>query len=266
MASVSALYNHPVKSLTPQRVDAIRLTDDGRVGGDRVLGFRFRDAGDPADWSWQTKNNFVGLINTPGLARLAAEFNSETKILKIHADDLCIVEGEIDDPDSRAQIERSFTDFVLDLDENPLSDHPERCPVTLVGDGSQPLFHDTAAGLVTLHSETSLEALASSLDTPELDGRRFRSNIVVSGLNEPFEEMSWVGGRVAIGETEFKVIKPVNRCLVTHANPVTGKRDKDIMNSLVHKFTPEKPQFAVTLQTISSERTVSVGDELKLID
>ena len=80
----------------------------------------------------------------------------------------------IDDPAARHQIEQNFTDFVLDLDVNPLTDHAERFPVNLVGDGEQPLFHDTAAGLVTLHSEASLIALAGSLDDSEFDGRRFR--------------------------------------------------------------------------------------------
>lgn len=265
MISVSALYRHPVKSMTPQRMESIELTADGRVEGDRVLGFRFRNAGDPSDWSWQTKQNFVGLVNTPQLATLAVEFDRDSTNLKIHSQGLLIADGPVSDPESRAQIERNFTDLVLDLPDNPLSPRPERYPVNLVGDGKQPLFHDTAAGLVTLYCEDSLQALADSLGDTEFDGRRFRSNIVVRGLDEPFEEMSWIGRSVAIGDTEFKVIKAVNRCLVTHANPVTGQRDHDVMGKLVGEFTPEKPQFAITLEAKSGSRRLSIDDEVKVL-
>ncbi len=266
MITVSELYRHPVKSLTPERLEAISLTKDGRVVGDRVLGFRFRNAGNPDDWSWQTKHNFVGLVNTPALATLITELDENSNRLRIHAEDLQIIDGRIDDPNERRTIELAFTDYVATLPDNPLTNHPERCPVTLVGDGEQPLFHDTAAGLVTLHSEESLAALGDSLNETGIDGRRFRSNIVVRGLGKPFEEMSWVGKRIAIGNTEFKVTKPVTRCLVTHANPVTGRRDLDVMKTLVSDFTPEKPQFAVMLQATGGDRILANGHELVLVD
>lgn len=252
--------------MTPQSVESLELTADGRVIGDRILGFRFRNAGEPSDWTWQTKQNFVGLVNTPALARLAVELNEQDRSLRIHTDDLLLTEGAVASQSDRAEIEDIFTEFVLTLDINPLTGHPERQPVALVGDGKQSLFHDTAAGLVTLHSMESLDAVAHSLEDTALDGRRFRSNIVVSGLNEPFEEMSWIGQRVAIGDTEFKVIKAVNRCLVTHANPVTGRRDHNIMDTLVSNFTPEKPQFAVTLKVISGDGKLAIGDSISVID
>lgn len=263
--TVTNLYRHPVKSMTPQPMESIDLTADGRVVGDRVFGFRFKNAGDPSDWSWQTKQNFVGLVNTPGLARLNVDFDGQSKILKVHSGDLLLIDHSVDSDESRAQIEEIFTDFVLSLDENPLEGHPERQPVVLVGDGKQPLFHDTAAGLVTLHGSESLDAVTNSLGVSMFDGRRFRSNVVVSGLNEPFEEMSWIGRNVAIGNSQFKVIKAVNRCLVTHANPVTGLRDHDVMNTLVRDFTPEKPQFAITLELISGVQKLAVGDSLTVL-
>ena len=242
------------------------MTPDGRVKGDRVLGFRFRNAGAPSDWSWHTKNNFVGLVNTPILARLTVEFDEVSKALRIHADDLLVIDERVDGESARAKIEQEFTDYVLTIDENPLSDHPERQPVVLVGDGTQPLFHDTADGLVTLHSTESLNAVAGSLGETDLDGRRFRSNIIVSGLGEPFGELSWIHKRVLIGNTEFKAIKSVNRCLVTHANPTTGRRDHDVMRTLVSNFTAETPQFAVMLKAVSGDRKIRVGDSLSVID
>ena len=251
--------------MTPESVPALRLAADGRVEGDRVLGFRFNNAGDPSDWSWQTKQNFVGLVNTPGLAALNVEFSEPTRTLRILAGSLPIAEGSIDDQADRLRISQLLTEFVLTLDVNPLEGHPERQPVVLVGDGVQPLFHDTPQGLVTLYSSESLKALGVELGEHDLDGRRFRTNVVISGVDRPFEELSWSGRYIQIGQTEFIVTKPVTRCLVTHANPTTGSRDHDVMNTLVRHFTPNAPQFAVTLQAVSGSFTVTSGDLVELI-
>ena len=263
---VTRLYRFPVKSMTPERVSRIELTSDGRIQGDRVLGFRFRNAGGRKDWSWQTKQNYVGLVNTPGLARLTVEYDLNTKYLRISEKGMVIAEGGIEDGADRFVIEEAFSDYVSTLDINPIANHRDRQPACLVGDGEQPLFHDTAAGLVTLHSEESLGALADAIGDETLNGLRFRSNIVVSGVPKPFSEMSWVGKRVYIGQTEFKITKSVNRCLVTHANPITGVRDYDIMNTLVTHFTPERPQFAVMLEAVSGPNTVIEGEVVSVGD
>jgi uncharacterized protein YcbX len=251
--------------MTPEQMPALHLTPDGRVQGDRVLGFRFQNAGAPSDWTWQTKHNFVGLVNTPGLAKLQVEFNDSAKTLRIHAGDLLIAEGSINEEADREHLASMLADYILTLEVNPLEGFPERQPPFLVGDGVQPLFHDSATGLVTMYSAESLAALGEKLDDKDLDGRRFRGNIVVSGVAEPFEELSWVGRNVRIGGTEFTVTKPVVRCLVTHANPVTGERDHDIMNTLVSHFTPDSPLFAITLEAVSGTRQISLDDPVELI-
>jgi MOSC domain-containing protein len=73
-ARVVALYRYPVKSFTPETCSALQVLAEGRVAGDRVLGFRF--ANSPfADEAWSRKYEFVALVNTPGLARLALRFD-----------------------------------------------------------------------------------------------------------------------------------------------------------------------------------------------
>ena len=52
---VVALYRHPIKSFPAEPCDALEVSDDGRVVGDRVLGFRFDDAGPPNDVSGDAK-------------------------------------------------------------------------------------------------------------------------------------------------------------------------------------------------------------------
>ena len=49
---------------------------------------------------------------------------------------------------------------------------------------------------------------------------QFRTNLVVSG-NEAFIEDSW--RRIRIGEVEFEVVKPCQRCILTTVNPNTAQ-------------------------------------------
>ncbi|MDA0677001.1 MAG: MOSC domain-containing protein, partial [Chloroflexi bacterium] len=121
-----------------------------------------------------------------------------------------------------------------------------------------------ADGLITLYSTESLAALGAAVGDTELDGRRFRSNIVISGMPTAFNELSWINKSLRIGDMEFVVIKAITRCLVTHANPATGERDRDIMNTLTTQFTGEVPQFAVKLQLISRPGVVRLGNAIEI--
>jgi uncharacterized protein YcbX len=48
MARIVALYRYPVKGFTPERCEALTALPEGRVVGDRVLGFRFANSRVPA--------------------------------------------------------------------------------------------------------------------------------------------------------------------------------------------------------------------------
>ena len=102
-------------------------------------------------------------------------------------------------------------------------------------------------------------ALAYAFEDPDLDERRFRSNVAIEGV-EPWEELSWVGQEVCIGELRCRVEAPVVRCLATHANPETGERDRQIMTTLTHAFDQERPTFAVALVPLAAG-VIHLGDE-----
>ena len=258
MTKVVELYRHPVKSFTPERLEELRVVE-GRVQGDRVLAFRFANKGATDDWVWQTKHNYVVLVNTPAMALLELKFNYESRVLSLNYAGESFVEGSIDSEEDRDDICEAVGEYVSSLEINPLIGHPERVPLKLIGDGQHGLFHDTAAGGITVHSVESLKALEDQAGS-EIDGRRFRTNVVIDGA-DAWEELSWAG-RVMIGEVQYKVVKPVTRCLATHANPVNGDRDLQIMDYLVQANSIEAPTFAVRLEpadaTLAS--TISLGD------
>lgn len=100
------------------------VLDQGRIAGDRVLGVRFADA-EEADDVWSRKTGMLALMNTPGLARLLVEFDDKAARLHISLGTSVLVD-ELLNPDGRQRIGAALAGYVLKLNENPLTDHPER--------------------------------------------------------------------------------------------------------------------------------------------
>jgi uncharacterized protein len=170
---------------------------------------------------------------------------------------------EVLNAEGRRRISAVVADYVLKLDENPLTGHPERLPLRLIGDGHTPRYHDEEPGRITLHARESLRALENALghDVSEL---RFRSNIAIDGV-AAWEEQSWIGRKIRVGAVEFDVVKPKTRCLATHANPTTGDRDLPILTTLTQNLGQEQPTFAVAMLPSRGGGQIRVGDEV-LID
>lgn len=260
MPKVIALYRYPLKGFTPQAVDHIAVLPGGRVAGDRVLNFRFADA-PVADTAWCKKYNGVVLANTPGLARLTVHFDDATQCLKIMYKNQTLVESWLDEA-GRQRLVDTITGYVLSLDENPLKGQPTRLPLKLVGDGATPRYQDNERGQVTLHSRESVASAGVALNDANLDELRFRHNIVIDGV-AAWEEQSWVGRKLRVGNVEFETVVPKVRCLATHANPVTGERDLQVMQVLVKAFAQKEPTFGVGMLSAAGGE-IRVGDDVIL--
>jgi uncharacterized protein YcbX len=260
MPHVAALDRYPVKSFTPETPEALTITPDGKVAGDRVLGFRFADTPNGDD-AWSSKHGMVALVNTPGIARLRLRFDDANMRLSITLDGAPFAEEALDD-DGRRRLCDAIAEYVLALPEGPLANHPERLPLRLVGDGRTNRLTDRPDGYVTLHGRDSLSALAYALNDADVSEVRFRSNVAVEGL-EAWEEQAWIGKTLRIGDVSFRAHAPILRCLATHANPDTGVRDHQVMTTLTHAFSQEKPTFAIALVP-EAPGTIRLGDELTL--
>jgi uncharacterized protein len=259
---IVALFRYPVKGLTPEACETLTVLEEGRIAGDRALGFRFASSTVP-DEAWSKKYEFVALVNTPGLACLDLHFDHRALRLRLSHAGALLVEDGLDER-GRERIASALQGYVLALDENPLAAHPERCPLRLVGDGVRPRYQDNEAGQVTLHSRESLAALAAASGDATFDEQRFRTNVVIEGVH-PWAEQGWVGRRVRIGSVEFDVVKPKVRCLATHANPGTGERDLPVMKILVSAFGQREPTFAVGMLTRGAGGEIRVGDVASLV-
>src|SRR3954469_4115911 len=260
---VASLYRYPVKGFNPEKRPSLRIHDNGRIEGDRVLGLRFANAA-AADDAWGTKHEFAALVNTPGLALLDLSFDHELQSIRIRFQGQPVAEDRLD-PEGRKRIASAVQRFVLEQADNPLSGDAARLPIKLVGDGKTPRYQDKEAGHVTLHGRASVTAAAEAALVSELSEERFRSNIAVEGLRA-WEEQGWIGRRVRIGEVEFWAVEPKTRCLATHANPRTGQRDVPVMQTLMKAFPAQKPTLAIALLPSAGGGAIHVGDRIQLID
>ncbi|WP_442113334.1 MOSC domain-containing protein [Pseudomonas sp. NUPR-001] len=74
-----------------------------------------------------------------------------------------------------------------------------------------------------LIGQASLDDLVQRVGRP-LEMLRFRPNLVIEGA-APFAEDGWK--RIRIGDMEFRVLKPCERCILTTIDPQTGERSAD---------------------------------------
>jgi uncharacterized protein YcbX len=65
----------------------------------------------------------------------------------------------------------------------------------------------------------------------ELDARRFRLNLELEGC-EPYEEDSWEGLQVGVGEATIEVGGQVPRCAFTTKHPDTGEKDWNTLTQI----------------------------------
>ena len=90
---------------------------------------------------------------------------------------------------------------------------------------------------LTVVSQASVRELARrGGHAGELDARRFRMTLELDGT-EPFEEDTWDGRPVRVGEAVLRLHGPVPRCRVTTYGPETGVKDWDTLTQIA-RFRP----------------------------
>ena len=122
----------------------------------------------------------------------------------------------------------------------------------------------TLASVASLHrlrdwvSETAVER--GEEPSAPLAIERFRPNLVVDGDLDPFEEDGW--RRVHVGPVEFRVVKPVDRCVMTTIEPTSLERGHEPIRTLArHRKWDGATWFAVQLVP-ESRGVVRVGDDV----
>lgn len=114
-----------------------------------------------------------------------------------------------------------------------------------------------------LIGQSSLDDLNARLAT-KLPMNRFRPSLVVSGA-EPFAEDGWK--RVRIGEVEFDVVKPCERCKVTTIEQSTGEPSgsEPLRTLATYRRFGERILFGQNLIP-EAPGTLRVGDAVEVLE
>ena len=126
-----------------------------------------------------------------------------------------------------------------------------------------------AGGHVSLVTDASVDRLSHHLGVGDVDSRRFRMLIELTG-DTAHEEDTWVGRRVALGETVLTVTAPVPRCAMTTHDPNTGERDLDTLRAIKEYRggageSGNDLMFGVWAEVEQPGR-VRLGDEIRVLD
>ncbi len=124
------------------------------------------------------------------------------------------------------------------------------------------------AGPLLLTTEASLRQLndwisdaAAELDSPRpapISMERFRPNVVVDGDLAPFVEDGWT--RLRIGDVDFRLSEPCDRCVMTTIDPETLVAGKEPLRTLAkHRQWDHKTWFGVRLVPLTTG-TLQIGD------
>jgi uncharacterized protein len=124
-------------------------------------------------------------------------------------------------------------------------------------------------GYASLITEASLDRLGQHLGVGDVDGRRFRMLIELSG-DIAHEEDTWADKRIELGETILRIGAAIPRCAMTTHDPNTGEVDLDTLRAIreYRGFASETSNdlmFGV-YGDVERPGKIRLGDEVRLLD
>jgi uncharacterized protein YcbX len=93
----------------------------------------------------------------------------------------------------------------------------------------------------------------------DLDRRRFRANVLIEPVGgAAFEEDTWIGQRLMLGEALIEVVVNTERCAVTTFDPDTLERDPRVLKALA---TTRENLFGIYARVLRSG-WIATGDRI----
>ncbi len=223
---VAALFRHPVKGFTPERLDSARLEAGGWFPCDRIYAVEDGPSGfDPQAPVHLSKQRFTVLMTMPRLARARTRYDEATRVLDVETDEGPALCADLGANEGRDAFAAWLTTFLGEDARGPLK-------VIAAPHGHR--FTDSQRGFVSILNLASVRELEARVGSP-VDPLRFRANIHVEGW-PAWVENGLAGAELRLGGGRACGLKPIVRCLATHANPDTGERDMDVLATLFNAF------------------------------
>ena len=231
-ATVTAIYRYPVKGLSPEKLDRVRLLPGESLPHDRRFAIALASAPfDPERPAWLVKTHFIMLMRDEKLAQLQTRFDIESGVLSIAENGTVLLSARIDDQEGRGLVGEFFTNFLGDGVDGPL--RVVAAPGHAFADARR-RPNATTDKYVSLINRASIAALEAAIGAP-VDPIRFRANVYFDGA-AAWAEHDWIDSEITVGAARLRVVSPITRCAATQVNPVTAERDLDIVAALGRAF------------------------------
>lgn len=225
-AQIDAIYQYPVKGLTPQRLTKTHLAVGATLPADRLYAIENGPSGfDPTAPAYFPKQRFLMLMRNERLACLRTDFDEASHTLAIQWEGREAARGDLRSKEGRLAIEAFFRRFMSKELRGP--------PKVLFGEGHS--FSDVAKKVVSIINLASVTAVENAAGAP-VNPLRFRGNVYVAGW-PAWREFDLLGAEIAIGASaRLKVVKRIVRCAATEVDPATGIRDVPVPRTLMDNF------------------------------
>jgi uncharacterized protein YcbX len=221
-AQVAALYRHPVKGFTPERLSQVELAAGACFPCDRLYAVEDGPSGfDPAAPDHVSKMKFTVLAKIPRVARARTAYDEASGVLTARAEGQADFAGDLRGEAGRRGFEAWLAALLGDEARGPLR--------VIAGPGAH-RFMDSRSGFVSVVNLASVRDLQDRLGRP-VDPLRFRANLYVEGW-PAWAENDWTGRAMQVGEARAAVLKPIVRCAATHVDPTTAERDIEVVKAL----------------------------------
>jgi MOSC domain-containing protein len=254
-ARLAWISRTPVKALKLQHLDEVELREDG-VDGDRHF-FLVGETG-----------RLISNKDHPTFQLVSVDYDADSDTLTMRFPDGREVSGALE------RGEEVQTLFHKRPRKAHLVHGPWADALSELGGAPRRLVEPShnatdrgRNGAATLLATASLSALGAQLGVDDVDGRRFRMNFGIDGL-EPHEEDTWLRRKVQIGEAVVIPHGNVGRCVITTQNPDTAVSDLDTLKALAayrrEVETTEPLPFGVHAAVATPGR-VRVGDPVSLL-
>jgi len=224
-AAIAALFRHPIKGFTPEKVKVAQLVAGKAFPGDRLFAVEDGPSGfDVAAPTFIPKQRFAVLAKMAEVARAKTRFDEATGMLEATAEGVAPFAGNLGEVEGRAAFEVWLTALLGQAAGGPLR----------LIDGRGHRFLDHPLGHVSIINLASVRDLEQRLSRP-LDPLRFRANVYVNGW-PAWAENDWEGRSLSLGEVETVVFKPIVRCAAPGVDPATAVRDLDVPAQLFRLY------------------------------
>lgn len=249
-AAIAEIYRYPVKGLSGERQEQVVLTAGEGLPHDRRFALAHGSTSfNPKAPQWQPKTSFLMLMRDEKLAQLRVRFDPESEVLTVERDGKQVVRGKATDALGRTLINQFFGGFMAGACRG--------APKLVESPGHA--FFDTREkylSIVNLASVGDFERVARR----KVDPLRFRANLYIDGP-AAWQEFSWCGQTIRVGDSELEVVSPIDRCAATCVDPTTAARDLNVPLLLKQGFGHiDMGVYAV----VRRGGQIAVGDLLEL--